>query len=128
MFCVCTLGLASDLPQELQFISSHDKWTHFTIFMVETFLFISMFPKHTTYIGVSRGEAVDLDYDRGLKQVYTRVNKYALTFVVCVLCASIGSEFLQYVATQGARNLDPFDMVVNIMGSGLGMGLFHLLS
>lgn len=123
---VYTLGLSTNLPTALQFISTHDKWTHFTIFTVETFLFISIFPKQTKYITLWGQDAVNLDHEVE-SQIYRKVNKLVLTFIVCVVCGSIGSEFLQYLATRGVRNFDPLDMMVNIMGSGLGMLIFYYL-
>lgn len=46
--------------------------------------------------------------------------------IVCILGGSIGSEFLQFAVTQGKRNFDPWDMVVNLSGSTLGMTLFYI--
>lgn len=93
---------------------------------METFLFISIFPKQTKYITLWGQDAVNLDHEVE-SQIYRKVNKLVLTFIVCVVCGSIGSEFLQYLATRGVRNFDPLDMMVNIMGSGLGMLIFYYL-
>ncbi|KAI0381417.1 hypothetical protein F5Y04DRAFT_81733 [Hypomontagnella monticulosa] len=51
-----------------------------------------------------------------------------LTVVVCTLCLGIGSEFLQGFLPNG-REFDPYDIVANIVGSLIALGLcswYHL--
>lgn len=90
-------------------------------------LFLNLFPRKSMYVTLWRPQDVDLDVDLNLPhfhRVKRKVNKYLVTLVVCVWCGSVGSEFLQFIATKGARNFDLWDMAVNISGSTLGMMLF----
>ncbi|KAI2635699.1 hypothetical protein GGS26DRAFT_509434 [Hypomontagnella submonticulosa] len=51
-----------------------------------------------------------------------------ITVVVCTLCLGIGSEFLQGFLPNG-REFDPYDIVANIVGSLIALGLcswYHL--
>lgn len=54
-------------------------------------------------------------------------NKYVLAVILCLMIGSIGSEFLQYWLTNGIRNFDLYDMMVNGLGSALGIVIFYLL-
>ncbi|KAI1210208.1 uncharacterized protein F4807DRAFT_73090 [Annulohypoxylon truncatum] len=51
-----------------------------------------------------------------------------LTAVVCTICLGVGSEFLQGFLPNG-REFDPYDIVANVVGSVLALGLcswYHL--
>ncbi|KAI1385887.1 uncharacterized protein F4822DRAFT_356819 [Hypoxylon trugodes] len=51
-----------------------------------------------------------------------------LTIVVCTICLGVGSEFLQGFLPNG-REFDPYDIVANVAGSLIALGLcswYHL--
>ncbi|KAI5863979.1 hypothetical protein GGS23DRAFT_604903 [Durotheca rogersii] len=51
-----------------------------------------------------------------------------LTIVVCTICMGVGSEFLQGFLPNG-RDFDPYDIVANVVGSLIALGLcswYHL--
>ncbi|KAI3403011.2 hypothetical protein KGF56_004264 [Candida oxycetoniae] len=45
-----------------------------------------------------------------------------LTFVICTLAGSLGSEILQHIVNP-ARVFDPYDILCNVLGSLLGLGI-----
>lgn len=48
-----------------------------------------------------------------------------VAFIVCTLVGGIGSEFLQH-AISNFRKFDPLDIVANVLGSALAIGLSNV--
>lgn len=79
----------------------HDKIAHLVAFFVLTLLFYWS-------IDTVRKRAV------------------TLTFNVCTLAASLGSEVIQHFATSGERKFDIYDVAANIVGSSIALILSFL--
>lgn len=127
----CFFGLTSS--ERFKFLTAtHDKAAHFTVFLVESWLFVRVFvhrsvqlwPLWARYRAVPEGPEV-IDLETGDVQApvgrTVHVNKYAMAGVVCVVGAAIGSEYAQHVLTHGRRSFDPWDMLCNALGSCTGI-------
>lgn len=137
----CILGLTTS--ESLRWVTSeHDKIVHFMAFFTESLLFVELFPlqilrcqlkgwsvpeglKFRSKL-VSIEQAVDLGSARRKNYVIV-IDKYFFAVVVCVMSASIGSEFVQMLLTGGKRTFDMFDMATNITGSSLGVTLAYFI-
>ncbi|GMF05427.1 unnamed protein product [Ambrosiozyma monospora] len=81
----------------------HDKWIHFTMFFVMSFLFYWI---------------LDSNSMRTIRN---------LTFIVCTLIGGIGSEFVQHIISP-KRTFDVYDILANVCGSTLavaGSNYYH---
>jgi len=86
------------------FMEGYDKLVHFSVFMIETFLFnksIKSF-RFTNY-------TVDL-------------NRHHLNFFVCFMVGCVGSEYFQHFVNPN-RAFDLNDIMANLLGSTLGYAL-----
>lgn len=119
------------------------------MFCIETILFLAIFPfkKQNVVSRVNNVETFNMDLQSYLQDYNTNNlisnirysvqncisssillnNKYTLTIILCLLGGSIGSEFLQYWLTNGSRNFDLYDMMLNGLGVTVGATLFYLL-
>lgn len=119
------------------------------MFCIETILFLAIFPfKNQNIVSQAnnletfnmdlRSYLRDYDTDNLISNIRYTVqnfisssvllnNKYILAIALCLLVGSTGSEFLQYWLTNGTRNFDLYDMIVNGLGCVLGITLFYLL-
>lgn len=94
LFVVCGIALYMGLAD---LSLPNDKLIHFTAFFIITGLVYWTF---------------DVSNTRTVMK---------LTFMSCTLCGSIGSEFLQSLLT--TRQFDVFDILYNILGSALALGI-----
>ena len=90
------------------FITSNDKLVHFSVFFVETYLFLKIF----------------LKFDVTLMNKI-KLNTTHLFLSTCILGGCVFSEFLQHWINPN-RSFDLYDMLFNIIGSSLGYLLQHL--
>lgn len=90
--CLCTayLGLSANSIEQ----KHADKALHFGAFFIQTFLFYWM---------------IDAPRKKILK----------FTIGICTITASIVSEFVQSIWTNSERKFDIFDIIANMVGSGL---------
>lgn len=105
-------------------ITANDKLLHLVAFMVESWLFVKLFASRNIRVYWGRSE-YDLDSGQRLSQTCIEIDKYKVAFVVCSLGAAIGSEFLQSILSSGKRTFDAKDILSNILGSTIGIGLAY---
>lgn len=125
MFCIETILFLSIFPfKQYNVVSSVDN-------DLETFEMdsdsYSYYHNHHNHNGANRFANVKHTFQNLVSSSILLNNKYALTIILCVTIGSIGSEFLQYWLTKGSRNFDLYDMIVNVLGSTLGLTLYYSL-
>lgn len=122
---LCFLGLTSS--ERFAFLTAtHDKAAHFTVFLVESWLFARMFAHRELQVWPLRQtsalpEEIDLETGDVQPPANWRIDKYVLGAIVCIGIAAVGSEFAQHVLTHGKRSFDYRDMLCNALGSSTGL-------
>lgn len=84
------------------FITNNDKLVHLSVFFIETYLYLKIFPKFNVTI---------------MKKI--KFNTAHLFLSTCILGGCVFSEFLQHWINPN-RSFDLYDMLFNIIGSSLG--------
>lgn len=124
---VSFLGITTD-PRLSALTSTHDKIAHTSVFFIETVLFTLVFSDksicldHILPLRLRRILSIRNDVTTS-----RTLNKYFISFVVCSVIASIGSELGQAAITRGKRQFDLYDILCNFIGSTLGVVLVYRL-
>ncbi|CCE64792.1 hypothetical protein TPHA_0I02910 [Tetrapisispora phaffii CBS 4417] len=129
-FCLLFYILGIAVNSKLTFITSdHDKVAHFTVFLLESYLFVKCFEMKiiaTLKWKKFTSRAKDQESLRDITYSTIMINKYQVGFVFCSIGVSVGSEFMQFILSRGRRSFDPMDMGFNFMGSLLGLSIAFL--
>lgn len=96
------LALYLGVTNNNAFMDGYDKFVHFGVFLLETFLFTKSLKK----VQIKLWENFEL-------------NKHHVSFIVCFILASIGSEYFQHFVNPN-RAFDTADIVANLLGTSVG--------